>query len=126
MACAAVGAVVEVMQRERLVEHAAALGEFALARMAELAERHPIVGDVRGKGALLAIELVKDRHTKEPFDEAGNFVYRHAFAHGVAWASAGNILRITPPIVMSTEVFAKGLEIVEEAIAAAEKEFGYA
>jgi len=126
MACAAVGAVVDVMQRERLVEHAAELGEFALARMAELAERHPIVGDVRGKGALLAIELVKDRQTKEPFDEAGDLVYRHAFAHGVAWASAGNILRITPPIVMSTEVFAKGLAIVEEAIGAVEKEYGYA
>ncbi len=73
---------------------------------------------------LLAIELVKDRRTKEPFEEAGNFVYRHAFRHGVAWATAGSILRITPPIVMSTEVFAKGLEIVDEAIAAAEKEFG--
>lgn len=58
MACAAVSAVVELMQREQLVEHAAQLGEFALARLRELAERHPIVGDVRGKGALLAIELV--------------------------------------------------------------------
>lgn len=124
MACAAVSAVVEVMQREQLVDHAAQLGEFALALLRELAERHPIVGDVRGKGALLAIELVKDRRTKEPFEEAGNFVYRHAFRHGVAWATAGSILRITPPIVMSTEVFAKGLEIVDEAIAAAEKEFG--
>jgi 4-aminobutyrate aminotransferase-like enzyme len=125
MACAAVSAVVDVMQRERIVDHARQLGEFALARMDELAGRHPIVGEVRGKGALLAIELVKDRRTKEPFDEAGNFVYRHAFANGVAWATAGNILRITPPIVMSNEVFAKGLDIVEEAIGAAEKEFGY-
>ena len=93
--------------------------------MRELQERHPIVGEVRGKGALLAIELVRDKRTKEPFHEAGNLVYQGAFRRGVAWATAGHILRITPPIVMSKEVFARGLEIVEEAIDEVEREFGY-
>jgi 4-aminobutyrate aminotransferase/4-aminobutyrate aminotransferase/(S)-3-amino-2-methylpropionate transaminase len=126
MASAAVAAVIEVMQREALVDHAADLGDFALHRLSELAARHPIVGDARGRGALLALELVKDRGTKEPFPEAGAFVYRHAFAHGVVSSLAGHILRLTPPLVMAPEIFAKGLEIVEEAIAAAEAEFGYA
>ena len=92
--------------------------------MTAMAERHPIIGEVRGRGALLAIELVKDRSTKEPFVEAGNFVYRAAFRRGLAWATAGHILRITPPIVMSFELMAKGLDIIEESIAEAEAHFG--
>ncbi|CAN5687703.1 MAG: aspartate aminotransferase family protein [Ilumatobacteraceae bacterium] len=125
MACAAVVAVIEVLRQEDLIAHCAALGEFALGRMREMAERHPIIGEVRGRGALLAIELVRDKVTKEPFIEAGNFVYQAAFRRGLAWATAGHILRITPPIVMSTELMAKGLEIIEEAIGDAEHHFGY-
>ena len=90
-----------------------------------MAERHPIIGEVRGRGALLAIELVKDRSTKEPFVEAGNLVYQTAFRRGLAWATAGHILRITPPIVMSKELMAKGLDIIDEAIGDAERHFGY-
>jgi len=125
MACAAVCAVIDVLREEQLIEHCAALGEFALGRMREIQSRHPIVGEVRGRGALLAIELVKDRTTREPFVEAGNHVYQEAFRRGLAWATAGHILRITPPIVMSTELMGKGLDIVEEAIADAERRFGY-
>jgi 4-aminobutyrate aminotransferase-like enzyme len=125
MACAAVGAVVDVMRTEQIVEHCAELGAFALARMAELADRHAIVGETRGRGALLAIELVKDKATREPFVEAGNFVYQAAFRKGLAWATAGHILRITPPIVMSREIFARGLEIIDESITEAERHFGY-
>ena len=125
MGCAAVCEVIAIMQEEDLVAHSAGLGEFTLAQMRAMAERHPIIGEVRGRGALLAIELVKDRATKEPFVDAGNRVYRTAFAHGLAWATAGHILRITPPIVMSHELMAKGLEIIEEAIADAERHFGY-
>jgi len=124
MACAAVCAVLDVMRAEDLVGHCAELGRRALAQMTEMAERHPIIGEVRGRGALLAIELVKDRSTKEPFVEAGNFVYRAAFRRGLAWATAGHILRITPPIVMSFELMAKGLDIIEESIAEAEAHFG--
>ena len=125
MACGAIVATIKVMREEGLIEHCHDLGEFALARMRELQERHPIVGEVRGKGALLAIELVKDRQTREPFPEAGNLVYQTAFRNGLAWATAGHILRITPPIVMTPEVFARGLEIIESAIDEAEREFGY-
>jgi 4-aminobutyrate aminotransferase-like enzyme len=125
MACAAVVEVIKVMKEEQIVEHARRVGEHALEVMRGIAERHPIVGEVRGRGTLLAMELVKDRATREPFVEAGDLVYQEAFRRGVAWATAGNILRITPPIVMSEEIMSKGLSIVEEAIAHAEKVFGY-
>lgn len=125
MGCAAVCEVIAILKEEDLIGHCAELGEFALVRMAEMVERHPIIGEVRGRGALLAIELVKDKATKEPFAEAGNMVYQEAFRNGLAWATAGHILRITPPIVMSLELMGKGLEIIEDAIAKVEAHFGY-
>ncbi len=72
-----------------------------------------------------AIELVRDRESKEPFEEAGKLVYRRAFEKGLAWVPAGHILRMSPPIVMDVEIAAKGMDLIEDAIARVEKEFGY-
>jgi 4-aminobutyrate aminotransferase-like enzyme len=83
---------------------------------------HPIIGEVRGKGCLMGMELVKDRQTREPFSEAGRLVYQKAFRRGLAWIPAGHNLRITPPLIMSKEVAQKGLNIIEEAIAETERE----
>jgi 4-aminobutyrate aminotransferase-like enzyme len=86
---------------------------------------HPIVGDVRCKGCLMGVELVKDRVSKEPFDEAGEFIYKEAFRRGLAWIPAGHILRMSPPIVMDLDVAAKCMDIIDEAIGEAERHFGY-
>jgi 4-aminobutyrate aminotransferase-like enzyme len=125
MACAAALASIEVIEEERLLEHSLMLGELMLARMRYVQDYHPIIGDVRGKGCLLGIELVKDRATKEPFEEAGKLVYQKAFRKGLAWIPAGHILRMSPPIIMSQELALKGLDIIEESIAEVEREFGY-
>ncbi|MDD6876204.1 MAG: aminotransferase class III-fold pyridoxal phosphate-dependent enzyme, partial [Clostridiaceae bacterium] len=85
-------------------------------------DAHPIVGDVRGLGCLLAIELVRDRETKEEFPEAGKLVYKKAFAKGLAWVPSGHILRLSPQLIMEDEVAMRGLDIIEEAIAETEKE----
>jgi 4-aminobutyrate aminotransferase-like enzyme len=69
---------------------------------------------------------VKDRATKEPFDEAGKLVYQKAFRKGLAWIPAGHILRMSPPIVMDEKTLLKGLDLIEESIGEVEKEFGYA
>ena len=122
MACAAALASIEVIEEDGLLEHAEKLGEHCLRIMREMMSRHPIIGDVRAKGALMGMELVKDRATKEPFPEAGKFVYQHAFRNGLAWIPAGHILRMSPPIVMDLDAATKGLELIEEAVAAAEKE----
>jgi 4-aminobutyrate aminotransferase-like enzyme len=125
MACAAALASIEVIEEENLLDHSTMLGGLMMQRMREMQSRHPIVGDVRGKGCLLGIELVKDRSTKEPFEEAGTLVYQKAFRKGLAWIPAGHILRMSPPIIMQPELALKGLEIIEEAIAEVEKEHGY-
>ena len=93
--------------------------------MNEMKENHPIIGDVKGKGFLLGMELVKDKSTKEPFDEAGALVYKKAFSKGLAWIPAGHILRMSPPLIMDEKYAKMGLDIIEESIAEVEKEFGY-
>ena len=125
MACAAALASIEVIEEEQLCERSAHLGERALVRMNKMKNAHKILGDVRGKGCLLALELVKDRTTKEPFEEAGRKVYQRAFSKGLAWVPAGHILRLSPPIIMEDAMLEKGFDIIEEAIAETEKEYGY-
>ncbi len=126
MACAAALASLEVIEEEGILENVRTVGAFFEKRMAEMKERHPIIGDVKGKGFLLGIELVKDRETKEPFDEAGKLVYQKAFRKGLAWIPAGHILRMSPPLIMDEEYASLGLDMIEEAIGEVEKEQGYA
>ena len=125
MACAAALASIEVIEEENLCEKSAHLGEILLKRMRKLKEEYSIVGDVRGIGCLLAIELVKDRITKEPFDEAGKMVYQKAFAKGLAWVPSGHILRLSPQLIMEDDLAMKGMDIIEEAIAETQKQLGY-
>ncbi|MCF7837165.1 MAG: aspartate aminotransferase family protein [Candidatus Marinimicrobia bacterium] len=126
MACAAALASIEAIEAEQLNERSAWLGEVANKRMQRMLTEHKIVGDVRAKGCLMGIELVKDKATKEPFDKAGALVYQKAFAKGLAWIPAGHILRMSPPVVMEEDVLLKGLEIIDEAIGETARELGYA
>jgi len=125
MACAAALACIEVIQEENLCQRSAELGEFFLERLLRMQDEHQIIGNVRGKGCLLGIELVKDKNTKEPFDEAGVLTYTKAFEKGIAWIPAGHILRLSPPMIMEKDIAAKALDIIDEAIWETEKELGY-
>lgn len=125
LACAAALASIEVIQEEGLVKNSAKVGKFILKKLEQMKDRHKIIGDVRGKGLFLGMELVKDKETKEPFPEAGSAVYKKAFENGVAWIPAKENLRMTPPLIMTEEVAAKALDIIEQAIYETEKEFGY-
>ena len=126
MACAAALASTEVIEEENLLERSIHLGEIALKRMNRMKAEHRIIGDVRAKGCLMGIELVKDRTTKEPFDEAGKRVYQKAFAKGLAWIPAGHILRMSPPVVMEDDALMRGLDMIDEAIGETARELGYA
>ncbi len=117
MACAAILASLEVIEEENILEHVADLEEIFLEVMSAWPKTYDIVGDVRVKGCLLGVELVKDKETKEPFTKAGELVYQTAFKKGLAWIPAGHILRMSPPMVMPEDVARKGLEIIEESIA---------
>ncbi len=125
MACAAALASIEVIEEENILENVKEVGAKMMQRMEKMKTAHPIIGDVKGKGLLLGIELVKDKITKEPFDDAGRLVYQKAFRKGLAWIPAGHILRMSPPLIIDEHYAMLGLDIIEEAISEVEKEFGY-
>ncbi len=125
MACAAAYATLLVFEEENILENVNNIGSFIMKRLEKMKESHKIIGDVRGKGLLLAIDLVKEKQTNESFDEAGKMVYEKAFSKGLAWIPAGNILRLAPPLVMTEELAEKALDIIDESISETEKELGY-
>jgi len=125
MACAAALASIEVIEEEGLLEHAAELEALFARKMADWTEKYAIVGDCRVRGCLMGVELVKDKATKEPFDEAGKLVYQTAFGKGLAWIPAGHILRMSPPIIMPNEVAERAMDIIEESIAEVQTKLGY-
>ena len=125
MACAAALASIEVIEEEGLLEHTKELEDLFKNKMADWTTKYNIVGDCRVKGCLMGVELVKDKKTKEPFDEAGKMVYQKAFAKGLAWIPAGHILRMSPPIVMPNDVAMKAMDIIEESIAEVQHQLGY-
>jgi len=124
MACAAALASIQVIEEEGLLARAARLGEVARERLERMKADHAIIGDVRAVGCLMGIELVKDRATREPFDEAGKMVYVKAFGKGLAWIPAGHILRMSPPLVMSESELRRGLDIIDESIGETSAELG--
>jgi 4-aminobutyrate aminotransferase len=103
VACAAALATIELLEGE-LVANAARVGEHLLARLRELAAAHPLVGDVRGRGLMIGIELVRDRETKVRATEERDLIVDRMFAKGVLVLGAGrNAIRLCPPLVLSTE-----------------------
>ncbi len=92
-------------------------------RFADFAERYPIVGDVRGRGAMCAIELVSDRATKEPLDAAAtNAITTRCLEQGVIVITAGtygNVIRLLPPLNIEPGLLADGLDVLEGALASA-------
>jgi 4-aminobutyrate aminotransferase-like enzyme len=125
MACAAALASIEVIEEEDLLENVRTVSTSIMKRLERMKEQHPIIGDVKGKGFLLGIELVKDKQTKEPFPKAGTLVYQKAFQRGLAWIPAGHILRMSPPLIMDEKHAMQGIDMIEDAITEVEKEFGY-
>jgi 4-aminobutyrate aminotransferase/4-aminobutyrate aminotransferase/(S)-3-amino-2-methylpropionate transaminase len=125
MACAAALASLQVIEEEELLENVRRVGAFFQKRLQAMKQAHPIVGDVKGKGFLRGIVLVKDKAGKEPFEVAGQLVYQMAFRMGLAWIPAGHILRMSPPLIMDEKYAGLGLDLIEESIAEVEKQFGY-
>ncbi|MGG1610264.1 4-aminobutyrate--2-oxoglutarate transaminase [Bacillus wiedmannii] len=119
-ACAAALAVLDVIEEENLVNRAVEIGERMMTVFHSWKEKYEIVGDVRGIGAMTAIELVKDKGTKEPASEEVKAIMKETHSKGVITISAGiysNVLRFLPPLVITDEQLEEGLTILEAAIA---------
>jgi 4-aminobutyrate aminotransferase / (S)-3-amino-2-methylpropionate transaminase / 5-aminovalerate transaminase len=119
VAQAAALAVLDVFEDERLVERAEHIGEVMRGRMLEWQERHPQIGDVRGLGAMLALELVEDPETKQPAPALASAVAEEAAERGLLLLKAGtysNCIRVLCPLVISDAELDEALEVWEEAL----------
>jgi len=120
--CAAALATIDYIEKHHLAEHASELGRHALARMNEMKERHPLIGDVRGIGLFLGIELVKDRSTHERASDEAEAVMYAALSKGLSFKLImGNIITLTPALIITKDEMDKALDIIEECIAKVEK-----
>ncbi|WP_432476938.1 aspartate aminotransferase family protein [Nocardioides sp. GXQ0305] len=116
-------AVLDVVEREGLVSRAALLGERLRQRLLDLRDRYEVVGDVRGRGLLQGIELVRDKASKEPADQLGRDVTATCLDRGlhlniVQLPGMGGIVRIAPPLTIGDDELDAGLDILEESLKA--------
>ena len=119
VAMAAGAAALEYMEEMDLATHAAELGELALGSLGEAADGLPAIGDVRGRGLMIGIELVRDRDSKEPRPELATAVRRACADNGLIIEVGGhfaNVARFLPPLVISRGLLERGLEIFIEAL----------
>jgi 4-aminobutyrate aminotransferase len=108
-----------IIEEEGLVENAARIGALAIERLQAMKERLPAIGDVRGRGLLLGIELVKDRETKQPDNDLAEAVLYRALDRGLSFKTTmGNVLTLTPPLIVTEGQAMQALDIIEEAIKA--------
>ncbi|MBB6118684.1 4-aminobutyrate--2-oxoglutarate transaminase [Nocardiopsis algeriensis] len=116
-ACAAALGSLEAIESDGLVQRAREIGDLMLGRLREMADRYEIIGDVRGRGAMVAIELVTGQD-KEPNPEALAKILAHCHARGLILLSAGtygNVIRMLPPLAIGDELLHEGLDILAEA-----------
>jgi 4-aminobutyrate aminotransferase-like enzyme len=125
LAAAAGLASLEIILREDLVKHAERVGRVMLARLEALKEKYRCVGDVRGKGLMLGIELVKDRGTKQPIaTEVTRALYQECLRRGLVAMCYSPTIRINPPLIISEDTALEGLAILDEALAAVIRQHG--
>jgi 4-aminobutyrate aminotransferase len=102
---------------EGLIDHAARMGEFLMPRLRELQQRHALIGDVRGKGLMIGIELVKDRAAKERAVEERDALVQACFHKGLLLLGCGeNSIRLSPPLVIDQQQAETALSILDEAL----------
>ena len=117
VAVAAGLAVLETIDQERLMDNAREQGEHIIRRLREMAERYSLIGDVRGLGLMVGVELVKDRGTKAYATEEAKRIVLNAWRSGLLLMLAGrSTIRIMPPLTVSREILDEGLDILEKSI----------
>ena len=119
VACKAALAVLEILTKEGLIQKAESLGGTIASRFKELQEKHELIGEVRGLGPMLALELVKDRQSKEPAAEETKKLVQLCFEKGLIVLSCGNygnVIRTLMPLVITDEQLDKGISILDESL----------
>ncbi|MGQ9551519.1 MAG: acetyl ornithine aminotransferase family protein [Candidatus Bathycorpusculaceae bacterium] len=122
LSCAAATAVINVIKKERLLENAVKQGTYIMKRLKELEEESDIVGDVRGKGLMIGIELVEDKIAKKPAVRKAGEIMLRSWKRGVAVITCGaSTIRVAPPLTISRELVDSALDIIEDAVREVQK-----
>lgn len=117
VACAAALAAIGVIEDENLLENALRIGKFALERLGELETRHSLIGDVRGLGLLIGVELVRDRQSRERATQEAEEVMYEALSRGLSFKlTMGNILTLTPALTITEEEMEEAIRILDECL----------
>src|SRR6195256_2452907 len=122
VAVAAALATLDVIEREHLIENSEKVGNHMLKRMADWPKKHKIVGDVRGRGLMIGVEIVKDQTTREYGASERDRIVELAFERGVLFLGCGpSTVRIAPPLIVTKDEADVAMDALEEAIAVVEK-----
>lgn len=117
VSCAAASAAIDIIQSEKLRENAAKQGAYVMKRLEEVKEKSEIVGDVRGKGLMIGIELVENKVTKKPAPKKAAEIMTKSWKRGVAVITCGkSTIRIAPPLIITRELIDAGIDIIEDTI----------
>ena len=120
LACAAALATIDLLENEYM-QNAAEVGEYSMDILAEIAARHPSIGQVRGKGLMIGVEFVKDQGTQEPAEKLRDRIVDNAFMRGLLLLGCGkSTIRIAPPLSVSRSEVDEAMQIFEESIAVSE------
>ena len=122
VAIAAALATLDVIERENLLENSAKVGSHVLSRMADWPSRHELVGDVRGRGLMIGVDIVKDKATKEYGAAERDRIVEMAFERGILFLGCGpSSIRLCPPLIVTKEEADVAVDVLEECIAAVSK-----
>jgi 4-aminobutyrate aminotransferase-like enzyme len=125
LAAAAGLASVEAIIGQKLVENSARVGALMLEALKELQEKYRFIGDVRGRGLMIGVEMVADRATKEPLDKTiTRALFHEALERGLITMSYSHVMRINPPLVITEEEAMCGIDILDESLGAVAQKFG--
>jgi len=119
VSCAAGLAVLNIIEKENLVENSAKIGELMKNRLVNLAEKSSYIGDVRGKGLVMGIEFVNDKKSKEPSPEKTVEFINRCAEKGVIFGRVGwygNVIRVAPPLVIKEDEANEALEVIQSVI----------
>jgi len=125
LAAAAGLASIEVIHDQKLVENSARVGKLMLDALKDLMNKYRFIGDVRGRGLMIGVELVADRTTREPLDrKITRALFHEALERGLVTMSYAHVIRINPPLVITEEEALQGVDILDRSFAAIARRFG--
>jgi 4-aminobutyrate aminotransferase len=123
LSCVAANAVIDVIREERLLENATVQGAYIMKRLEELKQQSEIVGDVRGKGLMIGMEIVENKETKKSAPKKAAEIMKRSWKRGVAVITCGSsTIRIAPPLNITKELVDAALEIIGDVVKEVEKE----